>query len=104
MTFEKNSIEEKIYKDSIYKIFLQTRSLLIVDNLETIIEMSQECAEMYYKSFIGDAEKEKNLLFHSLRTIHARALLTSKECLVLLKNGYSDGAFSRWRTLYNRKF
>ncbi|WP_171017436.1 SIR2 family protein [Aliarcobacter thereius] len=36
MTFEKNSIEEKIYKDSIYKIFLQTRSLLIIDNLETI--------------------------------------------------------------------
>ena len=71
-----------------------------IDNLETIIEMSHECAEMYCETFIKQAEKEENILFHSLRTIHARALLTSRECLVLLKNGYSDGAFSRWRTLY----
>ena len=71
-----------------------------IDNLETIIEMSHECAEMYCESFIEEAEKEENILFHSLRTIHSRALLTSRECLVLLKNGYADGAFSRWRTLY----
>ena len=71
-----------------------------IDNLETIIEMSHECVEMYCESFIEEAEKEENILFHSLRTIHSRALLTSRECLVLLKNGYADGAFSRWRTLY----
>ena len=71
-----------------------------IDNLETIIEMSHECAEMYSESFIEKSEKNENLLFHSLRTIHSRALLTSRECLILLKNGYADGAFSRWRTLY----
>lgn len=71
-----------------------------IDNLETIIEMSHECAEIYTESFVKEAEKKEDLLFHSLRTIHSRALLTSRECLVLLKNGYADGAFSRWRTLY----
>ena len=35
-TFEKNNISNEIFKDSIYKIFLQKRSLLIIDNLETI--------------------------------------------------------------------
>ncbi len=97
---KKNMLTENRKIASDYNKTLYNQWKKPIDNLETIIEMSQECAEMYYKSFIGDAEKEKNLLFHSLRTIHARALLTSKECLVLLKNGYSDGAFSRWRTLY----
>lgn len=71
-----------------------------IDNTETIIELSTECAEMYIKDFYSKAESENNLLFYVLKNIHARAILTSKECLVLLKNGYSDGAFSRWRTLY----
>ena len=71
-----------------------------IDNLETLIEMSYECAVMYSESFIKEAEKQEDLLFHSLRTIHSRAILTARECLVLLKNGYADGAFSRWRTLY----
>lgn len=97
---KKNMLTENRKIASDYNKTLYNQWKKPIDNLETIIEMSQECAEMYYKSFIWDAEKEKNLLFHSLRTIHARALLTSKECLVLLKNGYSDGAFSRWRTLY----
>ena len=35
-----------------------------------------------------------------MQSIHARSLLISRECLTLLKNGYPDGALSRWRTLY----
>jgi Tfp pilus assembly protein PilF/cold shock CspA family protein len=36
-SFNKMEIEESIYKESIYKIFSKSRSLLIIDNLETII-------------------------------------------------------------------
>lgn len=71
-----------------------------IDNLETLIEISYECAVMYSESFIDKAINNEDLLFHSLRSIHSRALLTARECLVLLKNGFADGAFSRWRTLY----
>jgi len=97
---KKNMLVEnrKIVSDYNKRLYNQWKKP--IDNLETIIEMSHECAEMYCETFIKEAEKEDNILFHSLRTIHARALLTSRECLVLLKNGYSDGAFSRWRTLY----
>lgn len=70
------------------------------DNAETLIELSTESAEMYIKEFYSKAKAENNLLFYTLKKIHARAILTSKECLVLLKNGYPDGAFSRWRTLH----
>ena len=71
-----------------------------IDNLETLIEISHECAVMYSENFIEAAEKQEDLLFHSLRTIHSRSLLTARECLVLLKNGFADGAFCRWITLY----
>lgn len=35
-TFNENNITNEIFKDAIYKVFLQKRSLLIIDNLETI--------------------------------------------------------------------
>ena len=97
---KKNMLAENRKNASDYNKRLYKQWEKPIDNLETIIEMSHECAEMYCESFIEKAEKEENILFHSLRSIHARALLTSRECLLLLKNGYSDGAFSRWRTLY----
>lgn len=71
-----------------------------IDNLETLIEVSFECATMNVETFYEEALEEDNLLFYALRNIHARAILTAKECLLLIKNGYPDGAFSRWRTLY----
>lgn len=97
---KKNMLAENRKNASDYNKRLYKQWEKPIDNLETIIEMSHECAEMYCESFIEKAEKEENILFHSLQSIHARALLTSRECLLLLKNGYSDGAFSRWRTLY----
>lgn len=36
----------------------------------------------------------------ALLKLNARALQVSNEILVLLKAGYADGAFARWRTLY----
>lgn len=116
MDFAVKSSTEILFKDldkDKKKMLLDNRSIITeynkrlykewkkpIDNLETLIEMSYECAVMYSESFIEEAEREDNLLFHSLRTIHSRAILTARECLVLLKNGYADGAFSRWRTLY----
>lgn len=71
-----------------------------IDDLETLIELSMESAIMFVETFYEDAKKDDNALFACLKNIHARSILTARECLVLLKNGYSDGAFSRWRTLY----
>lgn len=71
-----------------------------IDDLEILIELSMESAEMFVTTFYKDARKNNNSLFAALKNIHARAILTARECLVLLKNGYPDGAFSRWRTIY----
>ena len=71
-----------------------------LEDLEVLIEYSYEGAVMFTASFLEEAKKENNLVFYALRSIHARAILTAKECLALLKNGFADGAFGRWRTLY----
>ena len=68
--------------------------------LDSILEITQETMESYSKEFNVQAAKEKNLLYHAIRSIHARVVLCFKESLLLLKNGYSEGATKIWRTMY----
>lgn len=49
---KKNMLTENRKIASDYNKTLYNQLKKPIDNLETIIEMSQECAEMYYKSFI----------------------------------------------------
>jgi len=44
--------------------------------------------------------KNKEQVFTALRYINGRAIRIANEVLVLLKNGYADGAYARHRTLY----
>ena len=82
MDFAVKSSTEILFKDldkDKKKMLLDNRSIITeynkrlykewkkpIDNLETLIEMSYECAVMYSESFIEEAEREDNLLFHSL--------------------------------------
>ena len=38
--------------------------------------------------------------FEALVLLHGKAVMTAREVLVLLRSGYSSGAFTRWRTLH----
>ncbi|MDD4795969.1 MAG: DUF5677 domain-containing protein [Bacilli bacterium] len=87
--------ETNYYNSRLYKTWKKP-----IDCLETLIELVYAYAYSFTETFFDSALEENNLLFNSLHNIHARALLTSRECLTLLKNGYPDGAFSRWRTIY----
>jgi len=44
-------------------------------------------------------ESKKNS-FNVLLKLHARSIQTAKEILVLMQNGFADGALARWRTLH----
>lgn len=70
------------------------------DILETIIVISLESCEMFCRDFGAKAQEENNKLFYALKSIHARAIQISKECLLLLEKGYVDGALARWRTIH----
>lgn len=70
------------------------------DDFETLIELITSYTYSFNTTFYEEAYNNDNLLFNALQNIQARALLISRECLTLIKNGYPDGAFSRWRTIY----
>lgn len=71
-----------------------------IDYFESLIELISSYTYSFTETFYEEAYKNNNLLFNALQNIQARALLVSRECLTLIKNGYPDGAFSRWRTIF----
>ena len=72
----------------------------VFDILDNILEITEESMESYSLEFNEKASKEKNYIYHVNRTIHARVVLCFKECLLLLKNGYSEAAMQIWRTMH----
>jgi len=54
-----------------------------------------------YCESVGDLSKSpKNYTFNALNHIFGRACQQFDEILCLMENGYSDGAYARWRSLY----
>lgn len=70
------------------------------DYFESLVELISSYTYSFTETFYDEAFNNNNLLFNTLQNIQARALLISRECLTLIENGYPDGAFSRWRTIY----
>ena len=67
--------------------------------LEVLIEISDEARIELKRVLTPDIQKNE----HSIRALfllHARGRLVSSEILHLLRAGYANGAYARWRTLY----
>lgn len=93
-------LTEHRYIDLEFNARLNRRWFEAFDLLEKCIVASLEIGEEIQKNssvFITSDNKE---LFEVLLRLHARGIQISKEILVLFRNGYADGAFARWRTLY----
>ena len=77
-----------------YKAFVASEALYI---------MSYECG-VKYRDYVSNLTEEvfvaKKWTFIALQNIHGRALQIYLEILTLMKNGFADGAYSRWRSLY----
>src|SRR5665647_435665 len=70
-----------------------------LDLFESLIAFSQEVGEKHKKKLDKSLLNTNKAKFAALVKIHVRACRTSNEILTLLKAGYPDGAFARWRTL-----
>ena len=70
------------------------------DLLELQIEIAIEAGESFNDRLRPQAALDGDLLFDLLVRLHAKGCLISKEILMLLKNGYADGAHARWRALH----
>jgi len=64
---------------------------------EAFISLSKDILGLFLSEFVPEKDFE---LFDVIRRMHGRACLISEEILLLMKNGYADGALSRWRSLH----
>ena len=83
-----------------FKSRLQRRWFEAFDVLEMIIVGLSELGEEMNKDLRQRARPGEIHLVEALTRIHARAIRISYEILCLLHNGFSDGAFARWRSLH----
>lgn len=70
---------------------------------EAMYIMVLESAESYVK-YVNELEenikKTKKYTFTAMLHIHGRALQEYLEIITLMKNGFADGAYARWRSMY----
>ncbi|OYV05453.1 MAG: hypothetical protein CFE26_11505 [Verrucomicrobiales bacterium VVV1] len=71
-----------------------------LDQLEQFIALNLAWGTRLIKEFKTNGDPERRLRFHALIQNHSRACLMSEEILHLLKGGFPDAAFARWRSLY----
>ncbi|MDE8304979.1 DUF5677 domain-containing protein [Erysipelothrix rhusiopathiae] len=70
---------------------------------ESMYIMTLEAAESYVEQ-VNHLEQEelrkKQYTFTAMMHIHGRALQQFLEIITLMKSGFADGAYARWRSLY----
>lgn len=68
--------------------------------LERLIIWSMECGRALNQDFGFQARRNDNYQFQALLHLHSRAVQVALEIHHLLKGGFADGAFARWRSIY----
>ncbi len=86
------------YKSFNMRLFKDWKKAL--DLFEMFLVVAYEVGEDFNKDFRKNITNEDNFLLEALTRLHARACQISSEILVLIQNGYADGAHARWRTLH----
>jgi hypothetical protein len=71
--------------------------------LEFLIQISIESGVKHREKLAKTTNKANDFKRAAIINLHARALQISNEILVLLKSGFADAAYARWRTLHELK-
>ena len=71
-----------------------------LSSLEAFIDISLDTGMLFDQKFRPTATEENDIVFNALTRLHARSSQVSSEILILLHNGFADGAHARWRTLH----
>ncbi len=71
-----------------------------LDKLELLIDFIRESFDYYYPVIQEKIRKEEDLVLFVLSRLMAKACRISQEILELLRNGWPDEAFARWRALH----
>jgi len=71
-----------------------------LDPLRMMLIASREVGEVFAEKLAKSKAKRGIQKREALMILHARACQTTLEILTLIENGLPDGAYARWRTLY----
>lgn len=100
---EKNA-SEMLQHESLIRLGFESRLYwrwkVPLDKLESMIVVARETGERKKNNLAKEKDKSNYYRHSALIRIHARSLLLSSEILTLLRAGYPDGAFARWRSLH----
>jgi hypothetical protein len=73
---------------------------IVLDLLEVFVVLSEEIGADFTDDVIKAPMADTSPRFTVLSRSHARSCQVSKEIITLLRNGFADGAYARWRTLH----
>ncbi len=83
------------FEKRLYKTWKEPLELL-----EIMVHISLESSEIHLSKLRNICNKTDDFKRIALIRIHARALQISNEIIALIKSGYADGAYARWRSLH----
>jgi hypothetical protein len=93
--FEARQTEMEAFKER-----LEHRWGKALDKLRMLLAIVMEWAQELYERRQKETGGKLSHLDDVLRRLHVRACQVTNEIIILLENGYADGAMARWRTLH----
>ncbi|KQZ22440.1 hypothetical protein ASD50_21260 [Mesorhizobium sp. Root552] len=83
-----------------FRCNLQARWGKGFDALRMLIELSRDIGTDFHRRASRSRSRRRAHLNKALSRLHVRAIQIASEIMVLMENGYADGAMARWRTLH----
>ncbi len=93
MRAEEKSFAEKLEKD-------WSAAVLASECFYAILGQVNEVFTKYVKAMSDESFEPKRHTYTALSRLQRRAAQQYMEIITLVKNGFSDGAFARWRSMY----
>ncbi|WP_346889383.1 DUF5677 domain-containing protein [Clostridium sp. UBA1056] len=76
------------------------RAFVASEAMYIMVLQSAESYVKYVNELGEDLKCKKAYTFNAMLYIHGRALQEYLEIITLMKNGFADGAYARWRSMY----
>ena len=96
----RRAMDEHAAQQVAFEAHLEARWGSGLDLADLVIHKALESGRWVNDLLHPEAATRGDQKFEALIRLHGKAVMTAREVLVLLRSGYSSGAFARWRTLH----
>lgn len=93
-------LREKRIKNDNFEELIHEKWGKAIDLLEILVNTCIEAGYYFNEEMYDKISEDEILVVEIITMLHGRACQLSLEILTLLKNGWSDSALARWRTLH----